>query len=133
MIKKKIAAFAAAALAVCSISATAIAAGVFPFSVKLTEGDTKYNTNRRLKDDDLYAVAYVDSGLETGDKYATFSVLDYTTFKVATNEADLWVNSRVKMYYNNGYGIKGKYYYLMAHMDPQANAHTLTLNGSWTP
>lgn len=133
MVKQKIAAIAASVLAVCSISATALAAGVYPFSVTLVEGDTKYQVQPKLKNDSLYAVTYVDSGLESGDKYATFSARDYTTFNVATDEVDLWVNSRAIMNYKTGYGIKGKYYHHRVHMDPQANAHQLTLEGTWTP
>lgn len=134
MIKKKLAAFAAATLAACSIGATVFAAGVYPIAKStLVEGSTGITVQPRMKDDNLYAVAYVDSGLESGSTYLTFRVIDNETGAYATGEEELWVNSRCVLDYKSGYGIIGDYYRLQVHMPPQANAHSITFEGSWTP
>lgn len=134
MIKKKLVSFAAAAFAACSIAATAFAAGEFNILPStLVEGETKETQRPRLKDDNLYAVAYVDHGLDSGDTFLKFSVIDNKSGNVATAVEELWVNSRCKMDYKSGYGIVNYEYRLRAYMPPQANAHTITFDGSWTP
>lgn len=134
MIKKKLASFAAAAFAVCSITATAYAAGKHPLPrVTLVEGDTIETTKPRTKDDNLYAVAYVDEGLDNGDTFLTFAVVDNKTGALATGSENLWVNDRCRMNYKSGYGIKGDLYRFRISMQPQANAHSITFKGSWTP
>jgi len=133
MIKKKIAAFAAAAITACSIGTTALAAGVYKYHAAMTEGLTRCDPVARLKDNPIYAQAYVDSGLDTGDTFVTFSVLDKNASKVVSEEADLWVNAMCKVNYKSGYGIMGDEYRLAIYMEPQANAHSLDIYGSWTP
>lgn len=134
MIKKKFVSVVAAALAACSIGATAFAAGVYTLPKStLVEGQTAETTQPRMKDDNLYAVAYVDSGLNSGSTFLTFSVIDNKTGALATGSENLWVNGRCVMNYKSGYGIVGDYYRLRIYMPPQANAHTITFDGSWTP
>ena len=134
MIKKKIVSVAAAALAACSITATAFAAGVYTLPKKtLVEGQTVETIQPRIKDDNLYAVAYVDHGLDSGDTFLKFSVIDHKSGNDATGVSELWVNGRCTMNYNPGYGIVGNKYRLKVNMPPQANAHTITFDGSWTP
>lgn len=134
MIKKKLAAIAAAAVAACSISATAFAAGRYTFDDwEFVEGQTVTTKRPRLKDDNLEAVVYVTEGLESGDSYMTFTVVNKTATMDVSYDGDLWVNGRCPLTYKPGYGYDGEEYRLKFHMDPQANAHTLTITGSWTP
>lgn len=133
MIKKKIAAFAAAAITACSIGTTALAAGVYGLNFSITEGTVLATKQPRVKDNPIYAQVYVDSGLNTGDTFLTFSTLYDNTDTVASYESDLWVNAMCKVEYKPGFGKVGEDYRLKIYMEPQANAHTLYIKGSWTP
>ena len=100
MIKKKIVSFAAAALAACSITATAFAAGVYTIpKTTSVEGQSGETTQPKIKDDNFYAVMYVDSGLNSGTTFLEFSVIDDESGNVAAGPEELWVNGRCVMNY----------------------------------
>lgn len=135
MVKQKIAAIAASVLAACSIGATAFAADYQSFgTVLLVEGEPGYATNYAVrKQDDLYGVVKVDSGLSRGDTFATFEIYKYPSLTLAAGPKDLWVNAKLQLPYKTGQGVVGDYYILRLYMEPQGNADTLTISGSWLP
>lgn len=134
MIKKKLAAIAAAAVAACSITATAFAEEYEYYGFK---GNLVTNSVAKLayreKDDNLDGVVYVNSGLEGGNYFATFYIERYVTAAPATNEYDLWVNGRLALPYKSGQGVEREKYRLVCTMEPQANAEQLYLIGKWAP
>ena len=137
MIKKKIAAIAAAALAACSIGATAFATTYvvpkYSFGPKtLTPNAVPRYTSTYEKEDSKEAWVRVDQGLSTGDTFATFQVRnsDYTA---ATDETDLWINGEHYIDYLPGQGIDGNFYYLKYFMKSQAHADSLYVGGIWAP
>lgn len=134
MIKKKLAAFAVAALAACSISSTAAFAESYPFGgVTLTTNGPKYGTVTRVKTDELYAVVNVEEGLAGGDYFATFEVHKYVNDSVAAGPKDLWINGKHHLDYKPGMGIKGERYFLVYYMKSQANADRIAIRGTWEP
>lgn len=134
MIKKKLAAIAAAAVAACSITATAFADtyDYYKFSRTLITGSVE-KLPYLQKMDNLDGVVYVNSGLEGGNYFATFYIERYVTAAPATNEYDLWVNGRLALPYKSGQGVERERYRLVCTMEPQANAEQLYLTGKWAP
>jgi len=132
MLKKKIASFAAAALAAAILSVTALAAAT-PFSFYLWYNGMEANTNPVKKTDDLYAAVTVSEGLAGGDYYATFTVFNFVNNRQATETKDLWINGTHHLNYASGRGINGERYYLNATLEQQANAERLQIAGRWEP
>lgn len=134
MMKKKLMPFVAAALAACSITATAFAADFKYYDF----GGTMYtNTVSKLpshdKSDNLDGVVYISEGLESGNTFLTFYIERKRTNAPATNEYDLWVNGRLGLPYKSGQGVEREPYALVATMEPQANANQITVEGKWAP
>ncbi len=133
MIKKRLAAIAAAAFAACSMCSTAAFAASYPFGgVTLTTG-VAYRTASQIKTDELHAVVNVEEGLAGGDYYATFEVHKYVNDALAAGPKDLWINGRHYLDYLSGMAIKGERYYLRYYMEPQANAERIAIRGKWEP
>lgn len=137
MLKKKLVAIMTAAIAACSISATAFATtNVVP---KYSFGpDTLYanglacRTSTYEKEDSKEAWVRVDQGLSRGDTFATFQVRN-SDYSRATDETDLWINGEHYIDYLPGQGIDGNFYYLKYFMESQANANSLSISGIWAP
>lgn len=135
MIKKKLAAIAAAAVAACSITATAFADVGFEYD---SFGATMYTNSEwklpnRSKNDSLEGVVYISDGLESGNTFLTFYINREKTNAPATNEYDLWVNGRLGLPYKSGQGIEKEKYALVIAAEPQANADRMSFGGKWAP
>ena len=138
MIKQKIAAIAASALAACAmIGATAFATtnGVPKYDfgpTTLTAGGSAYKTLNRYKEDDKSAWVDVQHGLSSGYTFATFQV-NNADGSIATNAVDLWRNGEHYIPYRSGQGTPKRYYYLRYYMEPQGNADSMYIGGIWAP
>lgn len=134
MLKKKLAVLISSVLAVGAIGTTALAADYYSFGTNLLiAGDPGYITNYVLmKQDDLYGVVQVDSGLASGDTFANFEIRRFSNDNVAAAR-ELWINGKHTFPYESGQGINGEYYYLRFYMEPQANADRMIISGSWLP
>lgn len=136
MLKRKLATIVAAVLAVCSIGLTVFADGVGTFKGTV-KADGGYGESTEIKkNDDLYAVVYVDKGLESGDTYVSFQVMRVFAppySMPATNLTDLWINGRHTIDYISGAAEVDKNYYLRFRLEPQKNATQITVSGTWTP
>lgn len=138
MIKKKLAAIAAAAVAACSITATAFATtyGVTKYDFgpdTLTPNGPARRTDTYEKDDSKDAWVRVDGGLtSSGTTFATFQVRN-SNYAAATKETDLWINGEHYIEYLPGKGIEGNSYYLKYFMESQANADSIFIWGIWAP
>lgn len=138
MIKKKIVSIAAAAIAACSICATAYAT---------TSGVPKYTFGPRIlapyrnprttdpvkKEDNISAWVDVEEGLSNGDAYVTFRVYESSQgTPVATPAVDTWINGERYLDYYSGMGVNGNKYYLQYYMEPQ-KVETVYIGGRWAP
>ena len=138
MIKQKIAAIAASALAACAtIGATAFATttGVPKYDfgpITLTAGGNAYNMAARVKEDDSPAWVRVYTGPASGNTYVTFQVLT-ADGSIATDAVNLYANGEYYIPYRAGQGIKGKSYFLRFYMEPQSGANSMYISGIWAP
>lgn len=136
MIKKKIAAIAAAAVAACSIAVTAFATTYtvpkYTFGpVTLTQGGSAETTRVAKKEDSLSAWVDVEQGLSSGEAYVTFRYYR-NTGAVATPAKDTWTNGEMYIDYYSGMGVEKNYYYLTYYMEPQ-RVNSVYVGGIWAP
>ena len=136
MIKKKIAAFAAATIAACSVCATAFATTYnvpkYSFGPNTLYQDGGHRTTQSVKkEDDLSAWFNVEQGLSSGEAYVTFRV-HKSSGAVATRTLDTWTNGERYIDYYSGDGKKDYYYYLEYYMEPQA-VNSVYVGGIWAP
>lgn len=136
MIKKKLAAIATAAVAACSITATAFATTYtvpkYPFGPEtLTQGGPYKDDGRIKKEDNLSAWIDVEQGLSSGEAYVTFRVLS-TRGYAATNAVDVWTNGERYIDYYSDMGVEKQYYTLRYYMEPQ-RVNSVYIGGIWAP
>lgn len=136
MLKRKLAAIMTAAIAACSITATAFATtNVVPkydFGPYSLSPSAPRLTDNYEKEDSKAAWVKVNYGLSRGDTFVTFQVKNATTTP-ATDETPLWINGEHYIDYLPGQGVEGKFYYLKTFMESQANADNIYVGGIWAP
>lgn len=132
MIKQKIAAIAAAAIATTTMAVTAFAVENYNFSLHPTTSVTRVMTAQKLKEDYEDAVVNLKSGLT--DDYVTFRIrTPGVNTQPATNYMDVYAYGKRYFAYLSGYGYKGDYYSLAASYDAGQSRSGAYVSGIWAP
>lgn len=135
MVKQKIAAIAAAAIAACSISATAFADLGYFGPTTLMKANGAATSSEKKKTDLEDAVVNVTSGL-TGDHCVTFRVRRYESNDAATGAYYIFNNGKTNLSYLTGKASLNSYYYLKYELPDHKFNKTITsiqVSGKWEP